>query len=373
MKVKITNYQILKDIELNFVKGINAIVGSTNNGKSSIIRAIKGAINNQGGSGFIKYNADETQVNITHNSDSVIWTKSKKQGKSNYNINGEIYNKIGQTQLLEVADIFNMPEINVGNERFQINFWNQLDKPFLVDKTAYQLFDFISKSKEQEQVDTIKQESDKQVQTYKKSVEYNYMLIDRYNKELINKDIITKNLKNLDKFNTKTLEEAVNVLTKTINSLSIINNLNSTIKSIEINLTTINENLNKLYELYTKADKLLKDYSSTEELFMELELLDHTIYSCSRVLDTSKLSFYISIKNKLEIKFNELEELTNLLDVIIELLNEYKAIDVNIKTNNKEIKDLNNQIKLLNKELDSYKVCPLCNSSLAGGKHGQCS
>ena len=95
LKVEIKNYQVIKNAELDFVPGINAIVGATNNGKSSIIRAIRGAINNQGGSSFINYDANEASVSITFNDHEIIWTKSKKQGKSAYIIDGKKLTKIG--------------------------------------------------------------------------------------------------------------------------------------------------------------------------------------------------------------------------------------------------------------------------------------
>ena len=47
MKVKIKDYQVIKDIDLDFDKGLTAIVGTSNNGKSSILRAIEGAIFNK--------------------------------------------------------------------------------------------------------------------------------------------------------------------------------------------------------------------------------------------------------------------------------------------------------------------------------------
>ena len=41
MKVQIKNYQIIKDANLEFIPGLNVIIGPSNNGKTSILKAIK--------------------------------------------------------------------------------------------------------------------------------------------------------------------------------------------------------------------------------------------------------------------------------------------------------------------------------------------
>ena len=90
MKVKIENYQAIVNAELEFDYGLTAIIGSTNSGKSSIIRAIKGAINNQGGTGFINYNAPDSSVTVVDKGHTIEWFKSKKDS-GKYVIDGRDY------------------------------------------------------------------------------------------------------------------------------------------------------------------------------------------------------------------------------------------------------------------------------------------
>ena len=44
--LQIKNYQIVRDATLEFIPGLNVIVGETNNGKSAILRAAETAIFN---------------------------------------------------------------------------------------------------------------------------------------------------------------------------------------------------------------------------------------------------------------------------------------------------------------------------------------
>ena len=180
MKASIKNYQIIKDADLEFLPGITAIVGSSNNGKSSIIRAIEAAINNKGGNSFINYDADSCEVEIEDSGHIIKWQKHKKQGKSFYEIDGKILNKIGQKQLDEVGILLNMPEIEVNTDRFRLNFWKQMNFPFLVGKTSYQLFDFISKSNEQELISELQDKSAESFKQLAKDVDYKNALIGVY-------------------------------------------------------------------------------------------------------------------------------------------------------------------------------------------------
>lgn len=368
MKVKINNYQIIEDIDLEFVQGVNAIVGSTNNGKSSVIRAIKGAINNQGGSGFINYNAEESVVDIEYNNNKVIWTKSKKQGRSNYNINGEVYNKIGQTQLPEVADIFNMPEISVGTERFQINFWKQLDKPFLVDRTAYQLFDFISQSKEQEQVEQLKQQTEKEVQKTQLQINNINVLIDMYNKELASNEGITELNNKLSKYNTNTLSKANNILTTCTSSFNKLKALQVEKDKLDQEYLFISSKHNLIFEKFEELTKLNEHIGILEALFNGLNNYTKAIEDLEKTNYNNQIEFY---NNKIEELKNNIELINSATVLInkIEIL--FKKLDIensNIDNSNKLLNDIKVEIDTYVKQLDEFEICPLCNSTL-GGKH----
>lgn len=371
MKVKINNYQIIEDAELEFPVGITSIVGSTNNGKSSIIRAIKGAINNQGGSSFINYNSDEAVVSIDFDSNSIKWTKSKKAGKSNYIINEDRYDKIGQTQLKEVADIMNMPEISVGNERYQINFWKQLDKPFLVDKSPYQLFDFIAKSKEQEQVDGLKQQTEEELKVVKRQVEDNYLLIDNYKKELTELIKEDEVYQKLAKFNpstiksAKTLVESVNGAFDRLNSIrdyvikygKVLQDTKDSIDNIELLLKEF-ETYNTLRE---KVSTTFSKLNSIEDRIEELRV---------RTFDNS-VEFYEDKAEKIYNLTLQYKEHFGLIESVKDLINKFDNKSTSHELLQKRYQATVNELNSCIEELSQFKTCPLCGLRLdTGGEHG---
>ena len=140
MQVSIKDFQIIKKASLTFSPGLTAIIGQSNNGKSAIFRAIKSCIYNEPGTNSVRNGCSSYAVGISMNNHTVICQK----GNGNlYKIDGQIYQKVGRTQLPEVADLLNIKQLNINNSNEQLNFWDQMEKPFLLDRSETDLFRFI--------------------------------------------------------------------------------------------------------------------------------------------------------------------------------------------------------------------------------------
>ena len=140
LEVQIHDFQIIKDAKLKFVPGLNVIQGESNNGKTAIFRAIKSAIYNVPGTTNVRYGADSYLVGIGYNGHTVIY---KKGTETIYLIDGQQYNKPGRAQLNEVNDALDIKQLEINGVNEQLNFWDQMDKPFLLDRTPTELFRFI--------------------------------------------------------------------------------------------------------------------------------------------------------------------------------------------------------------------------------------
>lgn len=140
MEVQIKDFQIIESAKLKFVPGLNVIQGESNNGKTAIFRAIKSAIYNIPGTTNVRYGADCYVIGIAYGGNTVIY---KKGTETVYLVNGQQYNKPGRAQLDEVADALGVRIIEVNGTNEQLNFWDQMDKPFLLDRTPTELFRFI--------------------------------------------------------------------------------------------------------------------------------------------------------------------------------------------------------------------------------------
>lgn len=92
IKVKIENFQSIKDIEFEIDK-YTVLTGPSNSGKSAICRAIEGALFNRSGDGFVRNGEKHAQVTLITDTHEIVWAKGS--GKNHYTINGESYDKVG--------------------------------------------------------------------------------------------------------------------------------------------------------------------------------------------------------------------------------------------------------------------------------------
>jgi exonuclease SbcC len=133
-RLDIKNFQSHEQSTIHFKEGINVICGSSNNGKSSVLRAIQWVISNQpGGTEFITIGKDECSVTIhLSNGYNVTRTKSRSGNVNTYlikkggtAIHDNPLTGFGGSVPSEVRDA-------IGVSRSEYIFANQLEAPFLI-------------------------------------------------------------------------------------------------------------------------------------------------------------------------------------------------------------------------------------------------
>jgi len=129
-KLEIENYQSHKNTTLNFSPGVNAIIGQSDSGKTSILRALRWVIENRpGGDAFRSSWGGKTSVKITTGQNVIERVKDKTTVNTYALSTGEedlSFAAMGTSVPEEVQNALN---IN------QINYQNQLDRPFLLDNS----------------------------------------------------------------------------------------------------------------------------------------------------------------------------------------------------------------------------------------------
>ena len=133
LRVRIKNFQSIEDSSL-IVRGLTAVRGNNNVGKSAIIRAVKSAVSNVRGSYFVRYGAEESEVEIDDGDVALVWTKGK--GGAQYKIGAEDFKRVSGSVPDEIVS-FGIREIICGGE----SLWPQIasqftDLLFLVNKTG---------------------------------------------------------------------------------------------------------------------------------------------------------------------------------------------------------------------------------------------
>ncbi len=121
--VVLKNFQSHKNTTVLFCDGINAIVGLSDSGKTSILRAIDWVVNNKpSGEEFISSWSKETSVTITLDN-GVVVRRGRSPSDNYYMIDDEEFRAFGVHVPIEIKNVMNMEQINIEK---------QLDPPFLL-------------------------------------------------------------------------------------------------------------------------------------------------------------------------------------------------------------------------------------------------
>jgi len=112
-ELHLKDFQGHADSLIEFDKGVNAFIGETDQGKSSVIRGIRLVVENKPvGNSFIRNGAQETVVCLTTDDAKVIRQKSKTSHK--YILNGVELKAFGQGVPDEVTSVMRIdPDINI--------------------------------------------------------------------------------------------------------------------------------------------------------------------------------------------------------------------------------------------------------------------
>lgn len=421
MKVKIKNFQIIEDEELEFKEGLTILVGDTHNGKSSIFRAIKYAVFNELGEDFIQFGKDKTDVIIEEGDNVVEWEKPRGSG-AEYKINGESYSKVGRTQFEKVADILKMKEIKLtSNKSEKLNFWKQMKYPFLLDMRASQLYEFLSLLSENDNLTEVLEDMKSDLRDLKNDKNKVDGGIDSL-KDVVRKEeeyletkkgfdeVYTKIIDIESDFNKyKDLKIKYNDLLETQKKWRDVklrkDKLGNFIGGLEPLLNDLNKYINQYHNLYSDykdlkvMDNKVKDVRKKKKNVNEI-IENINIENLDRMLNK-----YIKLNNEVENlnkNYSELKEIINKKDkikkekerkesqiesvdikVIKEKLNRYKSIEEerqemekyknrldSLESSYRNVKKSKNKIEKkiekMNEKISEFDVCPLCGNKLNG-------
>ncbi len=126
--IRLKNFQAHAEMEVAFSPTITTIKGSTDRGKSAILRALRWlCLNDFAGNEFIKEGEKKTVVEITTTDGEIIRTKSTDGTVNTYELEGRVLKSFGQDVPADVATVLQLNPIN---------FQGQHDAPFWFCETA---------------------------------------------------------------------------------------------------------------------------------------------------------------------------------------------------------------------------------------------
>lgn len=142
--IELKNIQSHENTKIELDKGINCIVGSSNNGKSAILRGLYWArynrplgIDTLASHWALNDNGDlKSEMSVTIENDFGIVTRKRTKNENQYIINGKVLNVVKSDVPADVEQTLCLSDTNIQK---------QLDEPFLLSKTSGEVAKYFNK------------------------------------------------------------------------------------------------------------------------------------------------------------------------------------------------------------------------------------
>lgn len=349
---------------------LTVLTGSSNSGKSAVLRALAGALRNDSVGEYISHGEKELKVIITLSSGYIVeWNKG--QGKNQYSIQSpsgetEEFIKVGSGVPEEVAEVLGIAPLAIeGGDKLHINLQEQLEAPFLVGREytpgyAAKVFGEITSAAK---IQAAVSEANRVIRSNKLEVKSKSSELKELDKKL-------EDYKNIHE-EVAILQAAKGLVADaeaTLESILKIENILSSIEDIRSGITKyteIEKNLCFIEDLPDTNSIVYKvqDLSSLESLCLNIEKCTAKIESLS-----SKVNILadIEIEDINIIDQGSFESLSDLSEAVTKL----KSINESISTHAVLVDSLSDKLENIIEEImtniSSLESCPVCDSSLSG-------
>jgi len=319
-KLRLKFFQSWKDVELIFKEGLNIIIGSSNSGKSALLRAIYWVIENRpSGNSFVNHSQlkngnIEGEVFVEIETEKGVVKRSKNKNFNGYFINDKKLEAIGLSVPEEVERFFNFSEVNIQK---------QLDSPFLLSQSGGEIARFFNKVLKLDVIDEALKRIEEQrrennrklvenqkeytqtvndlieldwiydfeikiskvdnIETKAKDLENKFLLLNSYLENLFDIDSKLEKFKNIEEFKQK-IDLAVDLLNEIASKFELkekygsyllsLTNIDKEKDKFNLDFGLINEKLNLLINIEKDIEKNYKDFRRFDINFGDLMQID---------------------------------------------------------------------------------------------------
>ena len=136
--IELIDFQIHKELTVDFTNGINVLIGASGKGKSCIRRAIEWCLFNKSIDGIRREGSKKTSVKITLSNGTIV-ERIRSASINRYvltvNEKEQTFDSIGKSLPEEVKDAVGINPMVVDGEELWLNSSQQIALPFLFDKS----------------------------------------------------------------------------------------------------------------------------------------------------------------------------------------------------------------------------------------------
>lgn len=315
--LELTNFQSHSHTKIDFDKGLNTIFGESDQGKTSIIRALRFVFYNRpAGADFIRNEENFTDITVTLDNGNKISRIKNRKGLNRYILFKDnkktVYDNFGTDVPAEIKEALGIDKANFDkNTSIELNLAQQLDPPFLLSETGSTGAKFIGKLSGIDLADTAIQDLNKDIRN---------IGIEKRNSESKIKELIYRLEAYKDLPSIKEKIEKIEILLKDIKKTSEKLTQLHVLNQRTIHYREEKVGNQRLLEKY----KNIPDFAPIENIQKKLEsyiILSKKYTSCILLQEKCKISLH-----KLDDipEFSPIENLQTKLEKHIRFLNLYK-------------------------------------------------
>ena len=345
-QLSLTNFQSHKKTKLEFSDGVNVIIGGSDSGKTSIIRALKWLVfNRPGGDAFRSTWGGDTTIQLTVDNIPIRRTKSGKDINL-YQKDGIKYAAFGTEVPNDITDLLNLNEINLQA---------QMDSPFLISSTPGDVAKHFNQIAHLDQIDSGLKKVQQELTTIQHTIRVKEDQIKQDTEEL-------KKFDHLEKFeiDVEVLEDMQNRFLQKVNESRTLKTLIEAISTTQnlidaqSEILVLEPQLNKVLGWIAERTELADKQEQLEALIEELKGIEEDIEDHTYIVTAEK-----PVNDLLEmfVKKAKLDDLSQSIEKLI----------TNITNTENALQNTYNKVKILEKEFaDGFinNICPLCGQTV---------
>lgn len=339
--LSIQNFQSHKSTVLKFDKGVNVITGSSDSGKTAIIRALRWLVwNRPGGDNFRSSWGGDTVV-IATTDDNVNISRSKGSAGNLYEIGDQPFVGFGTNVPDEIQNLLKIDEINLQQ---------QLDSPFLLSETPGNVAQYFNRIANLDQIDKTTSNINSAIRKINADIKYYQEQVNKYKQELQaypDLDLIEHTLNRLERKEAR-LDDMNNQKYKITHTIQKIQYLDLKIKDVGY-IVQWESDVNKLLTSIDSEKQLNKEIDDLQDTLNELSRLQTEITEITAMVKTEGL-----VDTLLQ-KYTLLDQMGADADRLESYIDNLTYYDKNLLKMQQNASKLEMQFKT-----NFPDVCPLC-------------
>lgn len=401
-RIRLKNFESHEDSEIEFTDGFNLIVGQSNQGKSSIVRAISMVIANKFDKDSVRTGEDFCEVEIESEKGSILaqrgasinrWVIKFSDGTK------KEYKNIGTTVPPEVIGILGMGERSHGDIKELSNIMFQFEKHYMLSEidgkkaTSNMIARMMDEAIGIGGMEELIKDMAVDFQNFKKDLNSCVSEMSVLKSEIMDEDIFNETRRSIDRLREKRdeVKEIETLLNDSkdisLKLSSIHSNINKIIPRISV-ISKIESLCSKLNVLEDKIIKIKKSLSLIEKIgrledhiekindlnflfvnannrFTQLSLFKNVLSLNEKIkkLELSKVDLS-NVSAKIEKLENDMRRIEDAERMLYNARLTYRKIRRAESNSIDSLKKLEQSSKELHDLMDDLGACPLCGASL---------